>query len=53
MDAGTFDATPKVNRWREALATRPSVKNAVTEDYGPRLAAFLSSRNSHMSRLMP
>ena len=53
MDAGTFDATPKVNRWREALATRPSVKNAVTEDYGPRLVAFLSSRNSHMSRLMP
>jgi glutathione S-transferase len=53
MDAGTFDATPKVNRWREALAARPSVKNAVTEDYGPRLAAFLSSRNSHMSRLMP
>jgi glutathione S-transferase len=53
MDAGTFDATTKVNRWREALAARPSVKNAVTEDYGPRLAAFLSSRNSHMSRLMP
>jgi glutathione S-transferase len=43
---------PKVTAWRRALASRPSVKAAVTEDYDARLRAFLAARNSHLSSLM-
>jgi glutathione S-transferase len=39
---GFFDGLDKVNRWREALADRPSVKAAVVEDYTERLIKFLS-----------
>jgi glutathione S-transferase len=49
---GLFEATPKTRAWRAALAARPSVHDAVTPDYGDRLAAFLLARQSHLSRLM-
>jgi glutathione S-transferase len=39
---GFFDALEKVNRWREALDERPSVRGAVVEDYSERLLKFLS-----------
>jgi glutathione S-transferase len=39
--SGTFDALPHVRAWRKALAARPSVKAAVTEDYPERLIKFL------------
>jgi len=51
-DFGLFADLPKVSAWRAALAERPSVRNAVTEDYPSRLNAFLRARNSHLSGLM-
>lgn len=36
-----FTETPRLRRWRRALAQRPSVRAAVAEDYGDRLIAFL------------
>ena len=47
-----FEGLPKTRRWREALQTRPSVRNAVVADYGEGLRMFLAKRNSHLSRLM-
>jgi glutathione S-transferase len=41
-----------VAAWREALAARPSVRDAVAPDYEARLWAFLEGRKSHLSRLM-
>lgn len=46
-----FAARPKLQAWRQALAERPSVRNAVAADYPERLLAFIVSQNSHMSRL--
>jgi len=45
-DLGVFDDTPKVLRWRRALAQRPSVQAAVAEDYGDRLTAFLRRQDA-------
>ena len=42
----------KVLAWREKLAARPSVKQAVSVDYPHLLRTFLLHRNSHLSRLM-
>lgn len=42
----------KVLAWREKLATRPSVKQAVSTDYPQLLKTFLLRRDSHLSRLM-
>jgi len=39
---GFFDGLKKLNRWREALDERPSVRGAVVEDYSERLLKFLS-----------
>lgn len=51
-DLGVFDHTPKVRRWRAALASRPSVRNAVDAQYPERLTAFLRARGSALSRLV-
>jgi glutathione S-transferase len=51
-DFRTFDNTPRVARWREVLAQRPSVRDAVVQDYPERLRAFLLRRNSALSGLM-
>ena len=45
-ELGFFDNLDKVNRWREALAERPSVKQAVVEDYAQRLSAFVTSKDT-------
>jgi glutathione S-transferase len=49
---GILDAKPKLVRWRDALAARPSVRHAVSADYAARLGAFLLKRDGHLSRLM-
>jgi glutathione S-transferase len=49
-DLAVFDATPKVSRWRAALAARPSVGDAVRASYPDRLMAFLRTRGSALSR---
>lgn len=47
-----FDDTPKVRAWRRILATRPSVKTAVSSEYPEQLRAFLKAKSSELSRLM-
>ena len=46
---GLFDGLPRLQAWRTALAARPSVRGAVTPDYGARLRAFLSRRGGALS----
>jgi glutathione S-transferase len=49
---GVLADKPKVTAWRNALAARTSIRNAVAEDYTQRLWAFLEARKSHLSRMM-
>lgn len=49
-DFGVFANTPKVRAWRQALAIRPSVRNAVAADYPQKLIQFIKGRNSELSR---
>lgn len=51
-DFGAISGKPRVSAWREALASRPSIKDAVGDDYEARLWSFLEARKSHLSRLM-
>ncbi|SON57167.1 Glutathione S-transferase [Hartmannibacter diazotrophicus] len=51
-DFGVFDGLAKVTAWRQALAARHSVRDAVAGDYGDLLAAFLHRRGGALSRLM-
>jgi glutathione S-transferase len=50
-DFGILAGKPKLVRWRQALAARPSVRTAVSADYAALLRAFLDRRNSWISRL--
>ncbi len=52
VDLQVFENAPKVRAWRAALAKRPSVATAVSEDYGQRLEAFLRAKGSYLSGLM-
>lgn len=47
---GFFAAAPRVQAWRAALAQRPSVRQAVSEDYPRLLRKFLLQRRSELSR---
>src|SRR5262245_19802637 len=47
-DLGIFDDVPRVRAWRTALAHRPSVRDAVTADYGERLRQFLRDKNAYL-----
>ena len=47
-DIGVFAATPKVRAWRQALAFRPSVRDAVGQDYSNRLRAFLAKHDAYL-----
>jgi glutathione S-transferase len=49
---GVLEDKPKLVRWRQALAARPSVIAAVSDDHQDRLWQFLLSRNSHLSAEM-
>jgi glutathione S-transferase len=49
-DVGVFATVPKVRAWRAALAQRPSVRDAVTADYGDRLRDFLRNKNAYLPR---
>ncbi|MBS4098012.1 MAG: glutathione S-transferase family protein [Sulfuricella sp.] len=49
-DLGIFAETPKVRAWRQALAVRPSVQQAVAADYPEKLLGFLKARNSELVR---
>jgi glutathione S-transferase len=43
---GIFDALPRVTAWRNALAARQSVREAVTDDYTDRLKVFLKNHDA-------
>ncbi|KAA1179402.1 glutathione S-transferase family protein [Rhizobium tropici] len=43
---GIFDALPRVMAWRAELASRQSVRDAVTQDYPDRLKAFLVNHDA-------
>ncbi|WP_298830532.1 glutathione S-transferase family protein [uncultured Piscinibacter sp.] len=49
---GFWNGLPKVQRWRRALAARPSVADAVHPDYPEQLRRFLLARRSALTRLM-
>jgi glutathione S-transferase len=49
---GFSDRTPKVNAWREALLQRPSVQQAVAENYYDLLDEFLQKRDSVLGAIM-
>jgi glutathione S-transferase len=48
---GILENQPKLARWRESLAARPSVKSAVSSEYPALLHDFLKRRNSWISQL--
>jgi glutathione S-transferase len=53
-DIGDFvilTGKPKLARWRQNLAARPSVKSAVGSDYPGLLRDFIERRRSHLSLL--
>jgi glutathione S-transferase len=50
-DFGILTGKPRLTRWREALAARPSVRAAVSADYPVLLRAFIERRNSRLSAL--
>jgi glutathione S-transferase len=50
-DFGILAGKPKLARWRQALAARPSVRAAVSPDYPVLLRDFLNRRNSWLSQL--
>ncbi|MGM9482394.1 glutathione S-transferase family protein [Roseateles sp. NT4] len=47
---GLFDGLPRMQAWREALAGRPSVREAVSVGYAERLRGFLLERGTALSR---
>lgn len=49
-DLGIFKYVPRVRAWRAALARRPSVRDAVTADYGERLHQFLRDKRAALLR---
>ena len=49
---GIFTNTPKVNKWRQLLQSRPSIQQAVTKDYEQRLVIFFKQRNSYLSTIV-
>ncbi len=51
-DFGILSGKPKLAAWREALAARPSVRNAVTADYPDRLMAFFERKGSALTELI-
>lgn len=50
-DFGILSSKPKVARWRQMLAARPSVRSAVSTDYPALLRDFIERRRSYLSLL--
>jgi glutathione S-transferase len=50
-DFGILAGKPKLARWRQSLAARPSVRSAVSAEYPALLSDFLRRRNSWISGL--
>lgn len=52
-DFGFWTGLPKLHQWRQALARRPSVVQAVRPDYPQLLTDFLRARRSALSTYLP
>lgn len=52
LDLGVFDGLPKVQAWRKALASRPSVANAVVPDFKDLLRNFLHKQKGYIATRM-
>ncbi|MNC95955.1 hypothetical protein D3C83_131960 [compost metagenome] len=52
LDLGVFDGLPKVQAWRKALASRPSVTNAVVPDFKDLLRNFLLKKRGFIATRM-
>ena len=50
-DTGVFRGLPRLAAWRDALAARPSVRDAVAADYPARLVEFLRRHDAHLLTL--
>lgn len=50
-DFGIFTSKPKLMQWRERLAARRSIRNAVSADYPELLRAFLRTKGAYLSKL--
>ncbi|WP_085905399.1 glutathione S-transferase family protein [Kiloniella majae] len=51
-DDNFFESTPKVQKYRKNLAERPSIVNAVSQNYPERLTQFLLHKNAYISQLI-
>lgn len=51
-DFGILPGKPRLARWRQNLAARPSIRDAVGKDYPRLLLDFLIARKSHLARLI-
>lgn len=49
-DFGFWTGLPRVQRWRTALACRPSVRSAVAADYPQRLREFVAARRGALAQ---
>ncbi|WP_137180802.1 glutathione S-transferase family protein [Roseomonas sp. AR75] len=47
---GVLDALPRVAAWRQAIAARPSVRQAVVPDYPDRLRAFIMKQGGVLAQ---
>lgn len=52
LDLGIFDGLPKVQAWRKALASRPSVANAVVPHFRDLLRNFLRKQKGYIATRM-
>jgi glutathione S-transferase len=50
-DSRVFDGKPRLNAWRQALAARPSVRDAVVPEYPQHLMTFLRKHQAHLLTL--
>ncbi|HKO72415.1 MAG TPA: glutathione S-transferase family protein [Bradyrhizobium sp.] len=50
-DFGILARKPKLSRWRNTLAARPSIRAAASPDYPALLGGFIDRRNSWLSKL--
>ena len=51
-DFGFFQGLAPLNAWRKALASRPSIRDAVVHDYHERLRVFFLGLDSELGRLV-
>lgn len=50
-DFGVFTGKPKIERWRKSLAQRPSVRNAVGDNYSSLLREFMMKHDAYLLEL--